>query len=104
MVPLSSFLIAFGLPLWAFVRCAGRRGARRHGYLISAVSFAACGVGLLQELYAVKRRLLAGDLSGLEDTIDAVILISVVLLVGTVLLNLIYLGASYEEDEPGTAA
>ena len=53
---------------------------------------------------SAKRRLLAGDVSGLEDTIDAFILISVVLLVGTVLLNLVYLGASYEEDEPGTVA
>ena len=104
MVPLFSFLIAYGLPLWAFLRCAGRRRALRHGYLISAASFAACGVGLLQELYVGKRRLLAGDVSGLEDTIDAVILISVVLLVGTVLLNLVYLGASYEEDGSGTAA
>ena len=93
MVPLFSILAALGLPLFALAR-TGKGSAPRHGYLLSVVSFAFCAAGMLLQLYTVKRRLLAGDLSGIEDTIDAVLLISVGTLVGTVVLNLIWLGMS----------
>ena len=54
-----------------------------------------CGAAMLKELYTVRRRLFAGDVGGIEDTIDAVLAICVVLLVVAVLLNLAFLGLSY---------
>ena len=52
---------------------------------------------MLQELLAVKRRLFVGDIAGLEDTIGAVIVICVVLLLCTMLLNWIALAICYEK-------
>lgn len=55
------------------------------------VSFGCCGVSLVLQFYEIGRRVNAGDFSGIEDTIGAVIFSGVVLLCVTFLLNLLAL-------------
>lgn len=91
MVPVISILLAFGLPLLALWRRVRRPG------LFVVASFAFCGWGMIEELLTIRRRFFAGDLAGIEDTMGAVILISGVLLAGTILLNLLLVFANRGE-------
>ena len=50
------------------------------------------------EIFTIKARTIAGDIGGIEDTIDSVIAICIGLLIFTVILNLLLLGISYEKD------
>ncbi len=102
MIPLLHILFAFGLPCYAIWRSQKHRPLR-HPYFFSIGSFVFCASGIIAELFTVKARLLSGDFGGLEDTIDAVLMICVVFLVITAVLNLVLLGLTYEpEGEPRT--
>ena len=52
---------------------------------------------MITELLTVRSRLFAGDIGGIEDTIGAVIVICVGLLVCTTILNLLLLGITCEK-------
>ena len=52
---------------------------------------------MIAELLMVRRRLFAGDIGGIEDTIGAVIVVCVSLLVCTAILNLLLLGITCEK-------
>ena len=97
MLPVVSIVLALGLPAYALWR-NGRRALRRP-YLFSVGSFLFCSAGMLAELFAVRRRVAAGDIGGLADTMDAVLMLCVGLLLLTVILNVLLLGLSYERDE-----
>ena len=92
MVPVVSILLALGLPLLALWRRVRRPG------LFSAASFAFCGWGMIEELRTIRRRFFAGDLAGIEDTIGAVILLCVLLLAGTIALNLLLVIAKKDTE------
>lgn len=96
MFPILSAVLALGLPLLALWR--GSKKAPRRPYLASVCSFLACLAALLAELFTVKRRVSAGDIGGLEDTIDAVLVICVGLVILTSALNLLLLGSAYGKD------
>jgi len=96
MIPIVSIFLALGLPAYA-LRRSGKSNPLRHPYLFSAGSFFFCGIAMIEELLAVRRRVLAGDVGGVEDTIDAVVLLCCVLLGLTLLVNLLLLGLTYEE-------
>ena len=93
MIPVIPALISLALAGFVLYR-SGRKPLKRP-YLFSAGSFVACGWAMLQELGTVKHRVLAGDVGGIEDTIQAVIIICVVLLIVVALLNLAALALSY---------
>lgn len=93
MIPVVSILLCLGLPVFGLWRLS--RGKMRRLWLIPAGSMLFCGTAMIQELYTVRRRLFAGDVGGIMDTIDAVLAICVVLLVVAVLLNLTFLALSY---------
>lgn len=98
MIPVISILFAFALPLFAINK--NQRGtALKRPYLFSAASFVFCAIGIIAEIFSIRRRLFSGDIGGIEDTIGAVLLICIVLLVVTTVLNLILLVFSYEKDE-----
>jgi len=65
-------------------------------WLFTAASFACGFAAVIAELYVVKRRVLAGDYSGIADTIDAVILICTAIAAVVLLLNLIALALAFE--------
>lgn len=98
MLPVISTLFAFALPLFAIIRNQ-RSSPLKRPYVFSVASFVFCAAGIIAEIFTIKRRLLAGDIGGIEDTIGAVLIICVILLVVTTLLNLFLLTFSYEKDE-----
>ena len=98
MIPIISIIISIGLPILAI--CIGSKsGTLKFAYLYSVGSFVACAAGIIAELFTVKQRVFAGDIGGIEDTINAVLIVCIVQLVITVVLNLLLLSARYGENE-----
>lgn len=65
------------------------------------VSFSCGFAALLAELFTIKKRVLSHDYGGIEDTIDAVLMICVGIAVITILLNWMALAATYHRDKDG---
>lgn len=98
MIPVISIFFAIALPLFAVIK--NRRNTPfMSPYLFSIASFVFCAAGIIAEIFTIKRRLFAGDIGGIEDTIGAVLIICVILLVVTTVLNLFLLALSYEKDD-----
>lgn len=96
MIPLISIIISMALPIFVLSRERGQKHLR-HPYMFSVVSFSFCTIAAIGELFVVKKRLLSGDIGGIEDTIDAVLLICIALLIMTAFLNLLAMGLAYEQ-------
>ncbi len=96
MVPVIAMLFTLALPAFVIWR-SGQKKPLRRPYLLSVGSFAFCTIAAIEELYAVKERLLAGDTGGIADTIDAALVLCIVLLVVAVILNLLALWRSHED-------
>ena len=97
MIPVISIVVALGLPAYALWR--NEKAPIGRPYLFSTASFVFCAAAVIQELFTVKRRALAGDFSGILDTIDAVIMICVGVVIFTVFINLLLLGITWEKDQ-----
>ncbi len=97
MVPIISASIAVLLPVIA-LWLNGKRPLRRP-YLFSSGSFVFCSIAMLEELFTVKRRALAGDISGIADTIGSVLTICIALLTVTAILNIVFLAISYKNKD-----
>jgi|GEM_PF-624077 len=95
MIPIISILISMALPIIVLSREAKEKPLRRP-YLFSVGSFSFCTIAAIEELFVVKKRLLSGDVGGIEDTIDAVLIVCITLLVITAILNILAIGSSYE--------
>lgn len=93
MIPVICPLFAFILPAFVIVRNMRGKPLRRP-YLCSVSSFIFCALAMLAELYTVKLRVNAGDVGGVLDTIDAVLMLCAVLVVVTAVLNLLALASS----------
>lgn len=74
-----------------------RRGFR-FLYLFSLGIFAFYASGIIAEMFIIRQSLFSREIGGIEDTIDAVLLISVILLIITMILNLLLLGAAYGKE------
>ncbi len=98
MIPIFSILLALGLPILG-MRYYIKAQRPRHTYLFSIGSFIFCTVAIIMELYTIKRRLLSGDIGGIEDTIDAVLSMCVTLVVITAGLNLMLIPAFGNANE-----
>ena len=55
------------------------------------ISFTLCASSLIVELFEISRRVNIGDYAAIEDTIRAVIIASIVLVVLTIILNIVAL-------------
>ena len=97
MVPVFSSLFAIGLPVFALWKHG--RTPLKHPYIFSIGSFAFCAFAMIAEILTIQRRLFAGDIGGIEDTIGAVLMICAVLVAVTLVLNLLLLGLTYTDRE-----
>ena len=96
MVPLIHSVLVFGFPLYALYKLDIHKPVR-HAYVYSILSFASCCWAILTQLTTVKNRLFTGDIGGIEDTIQAVIIISFIILIIACIINLIMLILYYEK-------
>jgi len=97
MVPIVNIFLSIAFPLFVIMRFNQNKPLKRP-YIFALASFFFCGLGNIQQIIVIKRRLFSGDIGGIEDTIGAVIIISLVMLVVTVVLNLVMLGICCEKD------
>lgn len=97
MIPVIPIVLSLALPAYAIHR-QGKGKLPKHPFLFSIASFLFCGWGIIEELFCVRRRLFAGDIGGIEDTIGAVLVICIVLLVTTTIANLLLLGLTSEKN------
>ena len=100
MIPLIPSVLAIGLPLVALWKLS--KGNLKAPFLYPLGSFALCGWAFLSELFTIKSRLLANDVSGLLDTIDAVLMLCSSLLFFTILLNLVLLMCAFNNRSKDT--
>jgi len=97
VIPVVPIFLALALPAYAIHRRGKDRPFKRP-FLFSIASFACCAWAMIEELFCVRRRLFAGDIGGIEDTIGAVLVICIALLVATTIANVLLLGLAYEKD------
>ena len=97
MVPIFSIFFMIALPAYVLHRAKSDRPIKR-AYLYSIGSFSFCAFAMLEELFTIKRRLGAGDIGGIEDTIGGVIVLCIGILAIALILNFITLGLCYEND------
>ena len=97
MIPIISIILAIGLPIFAVCR-ATKIGKLKRAYLYSVGSFVCCAGGIINQIFTIKKRLFAGDTGGIEDTIDAVLIVSIVTLVIVAILNLLLMSAMNAEE------
>jgi hypothetical protein len=98
MIPVISILFAICLPVFA-LRNHENKHSLKYPYIFSVASFTFCASGIIAELFTIKQRLFAGDIGGIEDTIDAALIICIILLVVTAILNLMLLAATYNSEK-----
>ena len=83
--------IILGICAWLFAGFAIVASRTATAHKNTLVSFGLCGISIVFQLFEINRRVLIGDFSAIEDTIQAVIIASVVLIAVTVILNVIAL-------------
>ncbi len=88
MIPIIPIFFAIALPIWGIKKWE-KHGHLSRPYVYSISSFAFCALAMLQEIYTLKSRAINGDISGILDTVDAVLMICVILCVITLACNLI---------------
>lgn len=76
-----------GIIAWIFGCWALTSKGRRKAHSLSVFSFSACAISLVSQLLEIGRRVFISDFAAIEDTIRAVIIAAVVLVVITVALN-----------------
>ena len=97
MIPVILPLIAVILPVIVIRRLETKPVKAPFLYSLGSI---ACGFGaLLQEIWTIYRRCMNNDYSGIEDTIVAVLMISIGIIVVVLVLNSIALSLSYGTDE-----
>lgn len=96
MIPVITPLIAALLPLFVIYRTMKEKPVKR-AYLYSVGSFTAALTAVCLEVRTIGARAAAGDFGGIEDTMGAVLIISVGITAVTVLLNALALAAAYGE-------
>ena len=83
---LNIISLVFDISAWAVAAFAIVKPAYFHKSIV--LSFALCAFSLVVQLFEISRRVNLGDYAAIEDTIRAVIIASIVLVVITIILNI----------------
>ena len=89
MLNIGSLIL--GACAWLFAGLAIATSKAFISHRNTLVSFSLCAISLEFQLFEINRRVLLGDYAAVEDTIRAVLIASVALVLITVILNLIAL-------------
>lgn len=87
MYMLNIISLVLGIGAWGVAAAAISKPAKSH--ISTVLSFALCAISLVVELFEISRRVNLGDYAAIEDTIRAVIIASIVLVVVTIVLNIV---------------
>lgn len=83
--------IVLGLGAWSFACMAIASKKTKIPHRFSVISFSMCIISLVFQLFEINNRVNIGDFAAIEDTIRAVIMAAVVLVVVTIVLNVVAL-------------
>lgn len=97
MIPVFHIILSLIFPIAAIYFY--NKKAFKRPYIFSLLSFAFCGSGIIHQLVIINKRVFNGDVGGIEDTIKAVILISVLSLIICLMLNLFMLDLYCEKKK-----
>ena len=86
---LNIICLILGMGAWVVAAIAIAKTAYYNKSVI--LSFALCMFSLISEFFEISRRVNLGDYAAIEDTIRAVIIASIVLVVVTIILNIVAL-------------
>lgn len=89
MLNIGSFLL--GICAWLFAGLAISSPKAVASYRNTSISFGLCVISLALQMFEINRRVLLGDYTAIEDTIQAVLAAAVVLILVTIALNLLAL-------------
>lgn len=87
MLNIGSLIL--GACAWLFAAFAIATSKAFTSHKNTLVSFSLCAISLVFQLFEINRRVLLGDHAAIEDTIRAVLIASVALVLITVILNLV---------------
>ena len=96
MFPIITPFVAFAMPAFVIWRVKSGKPLR-YAFIYSIISFISCTCNCINQIFVFNRRIISGDFSGIEDTIGAVILICIGVLIFTVILNLVAMFFAYSE-------
>ncbi len=89
--------ILLGLLAWSIPCFSIEKKHTAHAaHCTSCISFLCCAISLWLQLLEVQYRVQIEDMIAVMDTIDAVVSIAFILIVGTIFTNLLSYKASYE--------
>ena len=86
---LNIISLIFGICAWGVAVVAILKPTVSHKSTI--LSFSLCALSLVAQLFEISRRVNLGDYAAIEDTIRAIIIASIVLVIVTIILNIIAL-------------
>lgn len=89
--------IITGVTAWVFGGLAFTSKTNRTSHGLSVASFSSCVLALISQILEIGRRVAISDVVAIEDTIRAVIIAAVVLVVVTMVLNVIAFMKNREE-------
>ena len=89
MLNIGSLIL--GVCAWLFGGLAIGTPTTFSSHRNTLASFGLCAVSLVLQLMEINRRVLLGDYAAIEDTIRAVVIASVALVVITIILNVVAL-------------
>lgn len=95
MISIISAVTAIALPSFALWK--NEKHPLKRPYIISIFSFTFCSITIITQLITLKKQIFAGSIGTVEDTIWAVIMLCIALLIITVTANLLLLATSYEK-------
>ena len=84
---LNIISLIIGIGAWVVAAIAIAKPA--FSYKNTVMSYALCTFSLVAQLFEISRRVNLGDYAAIEDTIRAVIIASIVLVVVTIILNIV---------------
>ena len=89
MYMLNIISLVLGIGAWGVAVVAILKPTVSHKSTI--LSFSLCALSLVAQLFEISRRVNLGDYAAIEDTIRAIIIASIVLVVITIILNIVAL-------------
>ena len=86
MLNIGSLIL--GACAWLFAGLAISASQARTSHKNTLISFSLCVTSLVLQLFEINQRVLLGDYSAIEDTIQAILVASITLVSITIILNL----------------
>lgn len=94
IINIGSIVAGLGAWVLAFLAISTKKPKLAHS--LSVASFSVCAFSLVLQFFEISNRVNKGDFAAIEDTIRAIIIAAIILVVVTVILNIAALNKTKE--------